>query len=342
MLRIRIKSSLLSALFALALLVPAWAGADERESGFRPFDQIVVFGTSLSDPGNALALTGKSVSAPSYGMSTTDGFPPSALTLIPNDPYTVGGGRFSNGPTWVEQLARPLGLSWSVKPAYLQSIDGSANYAVGGARARDGVSGEVSLSQQVNNFLRDVRGQASPRALYVIEIGGNDVRDALVGDEAAIPQALAAVAQVIGALHYAGARKFLVWNVPNLGRAPAIARLDAFLNAGGHVIAGATAASVGYNTGLTQYLNALDQLPGIEIVRFDAHAALEAIVARPLRYGLRNASDACIAPFTPLPSRCATPDRYLFWDGIHPTRAGHAIIAIEAGKALIAELLAAR
>ena len=83
-------------------------------------------------------------------------------------------------------------------------------------------------------------------------------------------------------------------------------------------------------------------MPGIEIVRFDAHAALEAIVARPLRYGLRNASDACIAPFTPLPSRCATPDRYLFWDGIHPTRAGHAIIAIEAGKALIAALLAAR
>lgn len=337
----RMKSTLLSALLALVLLVPAWAGADEG-SGFRPFDQIVVFGTSLSDPGNAFALTGVSVSAPTYGMSPSDGFPPSALTLIPNDPYAVGGGRFSNGRTWIEQLARPLGLSSSVKPAFVQSIDGSSNYAVGGARARDGVSGEVSLSQEVNNFLRDVRGQASPRALYVIEIGGNDVRDAVAGDPAAIPQALAAVAQAIGTLHFAGARKFLVWNAPDLGLAPAITRLDAFLNAGGQVIAGGTAAAVGYNAGLTQVLNALESLPGIDIVRFDAFATLDAVVAHPLRFGLQDATDACIAPFTPLPSRCAAPDRFFFWDGIHPTRAGHAIIAIEAGKALVTDLLAAR
>ena len=342
MLHKRLKGTLLSALFALALLVPGWVGADEAAGDFRRFDQIVVFGDSVSDPGNAFALTGVSVSAPTYGMSPSDGFPPSALTLIPNDPYAVGGNRFSNGLTWIEQLARPLGLSWSVKPAYVQSVDGSSNYAVGGARARDGVSGEVSLSQQVNNFLRDARGRASPHALYVIEIGGNDVRDAVAGNASAIPQALAAVAQAIGTLHYAGARRFLVWNVPNLGRAPAITRLDAFLDAGGQLIAGASAASVGYNTGLAQYLNALDGLPGIDIVRFDAFATLEAIVAQPARFALQNATDACIAPFTPLPSRCATPDRYFFWDGIHPTRAGHAIIALEAGKALITDLLATR
>jgi outer membrane lipase/esterase len=129
--------------------------------------------------------------------------------------------------------------------------------------------------------------------------------------------------------------------VPNLGRAPAITRLDAFLGAGGQVIGGATLATSAYNNGLAQYLSALDNLPGIEITRFDAFATLEAIATHPLRYGLQNAADACIAPFTPLPSRCATPDRYFFWDGIHPTRAGHAIIAIENGKALISDLLAA-
>jgi len=353
MLPLQMKSSslmsrLLAVLCALVLLVPAWAGADERESGFRPFDQIVVFGTSLSDPGNAFALTRISVSAPTYGMSTTDGFPPSALTLIPNDPYAIGGNRFSNGPTWVEQLARPLGLAWSVKPAYVQSIDGSSNYAVGGARARDGVAGEVSLSQQVNNFLRDARGQASPRALYVIEMGGNDVRDALGGDPTVvIPQALAAVAQAIGTLHYYGARKFLIWNVPDLGLAPAIVRIDQFYQATygtpPHYVTGnATAAAAGYNAALTQILDGLSAaLPGIDIARFDAFTTLQTIAGHPLRYALRNATDACIAPFTPLPSRCATPDRYFFWDGIHPTRAGHAIIAIENGKALIGNLLVA-
>jgi outer membrane lipase/esterase len=39
------------------------------------------------------------------------------------------------------------------------------------------------------------------------------------------------------------------------------------------------------------------------------------------------------------PFRCAQPDRWFFWDGIHPTRAGHAIIAILAGKTLITAAL---
>jgi outer membrane lipase/esterase len=183
----------------------------------------------------------------------------------------------------------------------------------------------------------------------MIEIGGNDVRDAIEGDSTAIPLALAGVGQAIGRLYAAGARKFLVWNAPNLGRAPAIRALNAFLYATkqtpapGVVIAGATAASMGYNGGLAQLLNALPAvLPGIDIVQFDAFGTLEAVVSQPHRYGLQNVTEACIAPFTPLPSRCASPDRYFFWDGIHPTRAGHAIIAIEVGRALIADLLAAQ
>jgi phospholipase/lecithinase/hemolysin len=100
---------------------------------------------------------------------------------------------------------------------------------------------------------------------------------------------------------------------------------------------------MGYNGGLAQLLNALPAvLPGIDIVQFDAFGTLEAVVSQPHRYGLQNVTEACIAPFTPLPSRCASPDRYFFWDGIHPTRAGHAIIAIEVGRALIADLLAAQ
>jgi phospholipase/lecithinase/hemolysin len=342
MLRMQMKSRLLAVLCALVLLVPAWAGADEREGGFRPFDRIVVFGTSLSDPGNAFLLINHSVSAPGYGMSDL-----ALVTLIPDFPYAAGQNRFSNGATWVEQLAGPIGLSWSVKPSFLQSIAGSSNYAVGGTRARDGVAGEVSLSLQVTNFLRDAGPRASSRALYVIEMGGNDVRDAIEGDKYAIPLALAGVSDAIGRLYLAGARKFLIWNVPNLGRAPAIRALDAFLHLtrgtpAGAVIQGATAASLGYNGGLAQVLNALPAaLPGIDISLFDSFGTLEAVANQPFRYGLQNATDGCIAPWTALPSRCAHPDRYLFWDGIHPTRAGHAIIAIEVGRALIADLLTA-
>lgn len=347
MLRISLKSSalkdrVLAGLCALVLLAPAWARADEADLE-RSFDRIVVFGDSLSDPGNAFLLTGRNISAPDYGMSGV-----SLVTRIPDFPYAIGGNRFSNGPTWIEQLARPVGLSSSVKPAFLQSIDGSSNYAVGGATARDGVAGEVSLSDEVTNFLRDAGPQVSSRALYVVEIGGNDVRDAIAGDATAIPAALVSVARQISRLYLAGARKFLLPNVPSLGRTPAIQRLDTYLHAtqgtpAGALVAGATAASAGYNAGLVQVLARLSAgLPGIDIVQVDVFATVEAVVSDPRRYGLQNATDTCIEPFTPLPSHCAHPNRYLFWDGIHPTRAGHAIFAIAAGNALFAELLAAQ
>jgi phospholipase/lecithinase/hemolysin len=42
---------------------------------------------------------------------------------------------------------------------------------------------------------------------------------------------------------------------------------------------------------------------------------------------------ACVTPYVP-PFTCESPDEYLFWDGIHPTKAVHAIIAAEAGSVL--------
>ena len=78
----------------------------------------------------------------------------------------------------------------------------------------------------------------------------------------------------------------------------------------------------------------------IEIIQFDAFAKLEHVADNPARYGLQDVTHACIQPGTPPPSRCPNQDRYLFWDGIHPTRAGHAIIAFLVGKELVKALAA--
>jgi phospholipase/lecithinase/hemolysin len=327
----RAKLWLVSILLGLVAFAPGGAAAH----GFhRPFERIVVFGDSLSDPGNVFALTGNNLKPPSYGMDT----PEELLTLIPSAPYARGGNHFSNGPTWIEDLGRAIGLGASVGPAFAPGHPNASNYAVGGARARPAEAFHLAI--QVNAFLADFPRGAPADTLYVVALGGNDVRDALAlgGDATVIATAIGSIATHIQILYGAGARKFLVWNSPNIAVTPAV-RAVAAVTPGVDVLGAATALSFGFRQGLDAALAQLRAaLPGIEIVRFDAFSEINNIVANPARFGLRDATTACIQPNVP-PFQCRNPDRHLFWDGIHPSRAGHAIAALLVGKTLLVELL---
>lgn len=291
-----------------------------------PYDRIVVFGTSLSDPGNAFALWGATNTPPDFLVDPL---------LVPSAPYARGGQHFSNGATWIEQFARSIGLAGSVRPAFTGSDAQATNYAVGGARAReDGVN--VNLPTQVEAFLQQTQGVAPAAALYVIEMGGNDVRDAFVAysrgaDGGAILRAAnVSIAAGIQRLYAAGARRFLVWRVPNIGLTPALRTIDR-LNPG----AAGFAAQVtqGFNAALDGIIAQLSALPGTDIVRLDAYALIGQLAAQPENFGLTNATEACLTPNV-APFACDAPDEYLFWDGIHPTKAVHGITAQEAGYAL--------
>lgn len=178
-------------------------------------------------------------------------------------------------------------------------------------------------------------GRVPGDALYVVAIGGNDVRDALTvagarGDPTPIlNEAIASIAHHMTMLYLAGARTFLVWNAPDLGLTPAIRGIDA-LRPG--TAAGATLLSQNFNFFLGQALDQLAQLPGMSIRRLDAFGKLNEIVNQPAIFGLTNVKNACITLSSPF--ACTHPDQYLFWDGIHPTTAGHAIIADEAAAIL--------
>jgi phospholipase/lecithinase/hemolysin len=303
-----------------------------------PYSGIVVFGTSLSDPGNAFALLGGTSTPPDYDLNPL---------LIPNAPYVRGGHHFSNGATWVEQLARSLGLAGSVRPAYGSDSPFATNYAVGAARACDSPGDEnVNLDDQIAAFLAD-KGSAPSDALYVIEVGGNDVRGGIAaalpvlqqtGNFQAALQAAApfltcasqAIQAAILTLRQAGAKHFLVWTVPDLGLTPAIRSL------GPVAMQVATVLTATFNNVmLLPTIQALDQpSDDIDIAVLDAFTLLQQISANPANFGLTNTTTACVTPNTE-PFFCQTADEYLFWDGIHPTRAAHEIVAHEAVRVLV-------
>jgi phospholipase/lecithinase/hemolysin len=302
----------------------ATAGIPVHTTARAPFDRIVVFGTSLSDSGNAFALRGGTNTPPDYLLDPL---------LVPSAPYARGGHHFSNGATWIELFARSLGLAGSVRPAFASS--GTAtNYAVGAARGReDGLN--INLPAQVDAFLQDAGGVARPDALYVIEMGGNDIRDAIAGYPNAsgpiLQDAVVSIANNIARLYAAGARNFIVWRAPDVGVTPAIRALDR-VRPGAKSLA--TALTQGFNGALDGAVAQLMTLPGITIARLDAFRLLNDIVAAPAAFGLTEIASPCLTPSVP-PFTCGTPDEYLFWDGIHPSVATHAIIAAEAASVLL-------
>ena len=267
---------------------------------------LYIFGDSLSDAGNLAALTnpGQVVTGNSY---------------IPSAPYASG--QFTNGDVWARTFANSLGLG----PYGNALAAGGGNFAFGGARvATDGTGLPPSLVAQANLFLSGSGGVAPAGALYVVAGGGNDARDALTAaataaalsqdPSVAIGQAAASYAlktgQIIDQLQAAGAKNIIVWDVPNLALAPAVTAQGPGASFLGGLVAQA----------MNGALNArLATETGVKL--FDLYGIQSAISASPGAYGLTNVADACGAV-----ANC-TADSYLYWDGIHPTAAGHALLA---------------
>jgi outer membrane lipase/esterase len=302
-----------------SVVSPAASSADFE------FEHMTIFGDSLSDSGNFFEATGE-LSLPPYEP-------------IAAAPYAIGGAHFGNGRTWIERLAATLHTPVSANPA--QRVPGVfTNYAFGSARARSGAPAfpRFDLSSQVGLFLTDFDGAAPPEDLYVLWIGSNDVRDALFAlatdpsgatSTGIIADAITAIVNNMGALWSSGARSFLVLNSPDLAIIPVV-------RAEGPIVQGAALQlSAAYNKGLNDALDFLEaMLPGIQIVRIDVFSLLDAVVASPEVFGLANVTDPCLTFGVVGRTTCSNPNRYLFWDGIHATTAGHEILAEAAADAL--------
>jgi len=330
------RIALTAALSVSCLIFSTAATAQQKQ-----FDRIVVFGTSLSDSGNAFVL----LSDPSKfgfedcGMGTPANVPPyDALDefLIPDGSYAKGGHHVTNGATWVEQLARGKGLSGNTRPALRNPGTEASNYAVGGARAYD-YACRFNLDNQLNAYLTDFPDGKSADTLFALEMGSNDVQDAVASyagnpdlSSNIIEVAIENIGYAVNGLYEQGARKFLLMNVPDIAETPAVRKLDALYPGTAYI---ANILAENFNYSLTILKDTLNQLPGMDVRILDIYALLNEIMADPASYGIINTTDACVTPNVP-PYTCKKPDTYLFWDGIHPTKAVHDIVAQKAAEVL--------
>lgn len=323
------KKTTTAAAFFLMALFSVEPMAKNQEIG-----RMVTLGSSLSDTGNAFIWLsvpanqecGVSLNVPPYDK--LDDLIPGAP--ISDGPYAAGGHHFTNGATWVEGLARYLGLAGNTRPAFQNNGQKASNYAVGGARAVADYPCRVNLDAQVQAYLNDFH-QTSPDTLVAIEIGANDVRDALAaGDPSIITDALLQISLAINNLYVNGARNFLIMNVPDIGKTPAILILNNLLYPGtDYLIDLANQLTLAFNLGLEQIQSDMNQLSGNHVKILDVYSKFNNVVANPGDYGFVNVTDACVTPNQP-PFKCEKPDSYVFWDGIHPTKTLHAIVAQQA------------
>ncbi|MGR9073869.1 MAG: SGNH/GDSL hydrolase family protein [Gammaproteobacteria bacterium] len=312
-------------------------GASESIARQGSYDGIVVFGGSLSDTGNVFVI----LSDPSgFGFDETcnPGTPLNVppydsldILFIPDGVYAKGGHHVTNGATYIEQLARGQGLAGFVRPALRNGNLKARNYAVGGARAND-YPCRFNLSDQLDEYFSDF-SESSPDTLFVFEIGGNDLRDILAGEipPGGIGTAIGAIQTAIENLYDHGARHFLLVNVPNFGQTPAVQIID-------QISPGAAAfvdfLATTFNGALASIESGLEfSYSDIQIHILDLYALFDHILAHPENYGIEVTNAPCVTPGVP-PYQCRKPDSYLFWDGIHPTKTVHEIMAQEAAEIL--------
>jgi phospholipase/lecithinase/hemolysin len=273
---------------------------------------IYAFGDSLSDAGNVYAATG-----------------------VPAAPYVNG--HFTNGQVWVQDLAASLNLG-----PVTASLTGGTDYAVGGA-----LSGNLpfytattgDLPWQLAAF-QAAHPSANPNGLYTIWIGANDL-NAIFATNPTSAQAAQDVAAIVGNIDSAigtlageGAKNFLVVTVPDLGKTPdAIAGGPAAQVAASALSAEFDTLLVNGNSGVgIPSLAGIAAVDSLQLNVLDAYSLLDTVAAEPGQFGFTNVTQPCLTGEVNFSGGtvCSNPNQYLFWDGLHPTAAGQAIVAEDA------------
>src|ERR687895_1996889 len=257
----KMKESLLGPLLIVWLLFPIGSTAEPS------FREIIVFGDSLSDTGNLASLP--------------------EFRFLNNPPFDRG---FSNGPRAVEVLVNSIGLD--VDPSlHLVGPPVGTNFAVSGARARG--TDPIDLPAQIGIFLLNNGSTAPSDALYVVFIGGNDVRDAR--DESnehltkgIIRDAIKSINLSVRSLVAAGAKAIMVVNVPDIGATP-----ESQQSSDEELSERATELTKQFNKELSGRMRRIERGLNLDLVDFNLFQFFRFVIKNSVALGFTNSDDAC-------------------------------------------------
>jgi len=272
------------------------------------FSAVYAFGDSLSDVGNISFAT---------------------AGLLPVGDGIYSDGRFTNGNVWVQDLVANLKL-----PAVTPSLEGGTDYAYGGAETGATPVHTLNASDlpvQLVEFDTNVP-KPSPTALYTVWAGSNDVLDIANSAETpaqqqvSVAKAVANETAFISGLVAHGAKNIVVMDVPDLGKTP-------YEMASPASDATSTSLAETYNAELGVALQKIVASGAASIDYVDTFGLLDMAVAKPSAYGLTNVTQPVWTGNLTNPhsgvlnATGAAQNGYLFFDDLHPTAAGHALLA---------------
>lgn len=262
-----------------------------------PVERMVVFGDSLSDTGNIYNdLQWK--------------FPA---------PHSWFLGRFSNGPVWPEYFAEMTALPMS-------------NWAIGGAETKNAFVFINGLDTQIRSFAKYAAKSNvydPSRTLFTVLAGANDIMNDGSADMAATIQASERLEASLNDLVRLGARKIALLNLPDISRTPSFRddAQQAFL----------IQQKVNlYNLRLFFMVERIQEESDVDIRIVDLKNMFDRVLAAPDAVGLSNTTHSCLNMPTdnktdyvtgPAMTPACDPDRYVFWDRVHPTTRMHRMIA---------------
>ena len=243
----------------------------------------------------------------------------------------VYGARFTVNPglVWAQDLGNRYGI------AVIPSTQGGIDFAQGGARVTQPSplippgAPQRSLSVQIDELLH-ATPTLNPNAVYAVWIGANDIFVNVSAAGAGLISASQLQANIttaatdtlaqIARLRDAGAKRIMVFNLPDIGRTPLGKSTPT---------APFSALSGLFNSTLQAGLTSLN----VDIIPMNMFGLFNEVIANPASFGLTNVTTPACTTASALNCTAATlvapnaGQTFAFADGVHPTPAGHQIIA---------------